>query len=58
MTFRPLLASKADLSKINHPVYVSNKIDGIRCLVGANGVPISRNMNQIDFYHAQNWSVY
>lgn len=42
--FKPMLAGKAeDLSKINFPVMVSPKLDGIRCLI-IDGVAYSRKM--------------
>ena len=47
MTFRPLLASKADMTKISFPVMASVKIDGIRCLVMEDGIPYSRNLKPI-----------
>ena len=43
---KPLLAetieSNEDLSRLKYPVYVSPKIDGIRCLVNDEGMPYSR----------------
>lgn len=47
MTFRPLLAEKADLDNINYPVLGSPKYDGFRCIITAGGLPMSRNMKPI-----------
>lgn len=44
--FKPLLACNADLSKVRYPVYVSPKLDGIRCIV-INGIAMSRSMKPI-----------
>lgn len=54
MTFRPLLASKADLSKVKFPVMVSVKIDGIRCVVMDDYIPYSRNLKPIPNNHIRN----
>jgi len=43
---KPLLAVKADISKLKYPVVVSPKIDGIRCLM-VDGVAMSRTMKPI-----------
>jgi DNA ligase-1 len=50
--FRPMLASKADLTKIHYPVYVSPKYDGIRAVV-INGVVYSRSLKLIPNKHVQ-----
>lgn len=43
---KPLLAatieSPDDLDKLDYPVYVSPKLDGIRCITDENGVPFTR----------------
>jgi DNA ligase-1 len=46
--FRPMLAAKspADLSALKFPLYVSPKLDGIRCIV-LGGVAYSRNLKPI-----------
>lgn len=44
--FRPLLAEKADMSKVEFPLLASPKYDGFRCLV-VGGNPVSRNMKPI-----------
>ncbi len=43
---KPLLATKADYSKINYPVLATPKLDGIRCLM-VEGVAMSRSMKPI-----------
>lgn len=50
MTFKPLLASPADLVKLKFPVMVSPKLDGIRCVM-RDGVPLSRNLKRIPNLH-------
>ncbi len=50
--FKPLLASKADLSKIKYPVLVSPKLDGIRCIM-INGVAMSRSLKPIPNQYVQ-----
>lgn len=54
---QPMLAGKADLSKIQYPVLVSPKIDGIRAVVvrGEDGLPVvkSRSMKPIPNRHIQ-----
>lgn len=44
-SFKPMLAGKAptDLIKLDYPLLVSPKIDGIRCLI-IDGVALSRNL--------------
>lgn len=46
MSFRPMLASPADLSKIGFPKLASPKLDGIRCSI-VEGVPLSRTLKKI-----------
>jgi len=46
MTFKPMLAVNADLTKIPYPVYASPKIDGIRCSV-VGGKALSRTLKNI-----------
>ena len=47
MTFRPLLAEKADLSTLTFPLIASPKIDGIRCLIHPDHGPVSRKIKAI-----------
>jgi len=51
---KPLLATKADFSKIEYPVLATPKLDGIRCLM-VDGVAMSRSMKPIpnDFVRAE-----
>lgn len=44
--FKPLLAAAADLSSLRFPYLATPKIDGIRCLITADGA-VSRNMKPI-----------
>lgn len=48
LPFKPMLAGKApaDLTKLKFPVYVSPKLDGIRCIITRDG-PVSRNLKPI-----------
>lgn len=48
MTFRPLLSGKApdDLRQLQFPVYVSPKLNGIRCLITEDG-PVTRTLKPI-----------
>ena len=50
--FKPLLAAKADLNRIEYPVLVSPKLDGIRCLM-IDGVAYSRSMKPIPNQYIQ-----
>ncbi len=43
---KPLLATKADYSKIQYPVLATPKLDGIRCLM-VDGIAMSRSMKPI-----------
>lgn len=43
---KPMLACKVDLDKLRFPVYVSPKLDGIRCLV-LNGKAVTRALKPI-----------
>ena len=47
---KPLLASKADLSKVRYPVLCTPKLDGIRCLM-IDGIASSRNLKPIPNLH-------
>ena len=46
MTFRPLLAAKAELDKLRFPVLASPKLDGIRALILDRGL-VSRSLKNI-----------
>lgn len=54
MTFKPMLATKAqeDLSKVQYPVLVSPKLDGIRCII-RGGKALSRKLKEIPNRHIQ-----
>lgn len=49
---KPMLAGKADLAKVQYPVMVSPKLDGIRCLV-IDGVACARSLKPIPNKHVQ-----
>lgn len=51
MTFKPLLAARAEIDKLRFPLLASPKIDGIRCLTAHDG-PVSRTMKPIPNRHA------
>lgn len=44
--FRPMLAAVAELDKLRFPLYASEKLDGVRCIV-RDGVVMSRTMKPI-----------
>lgn len=46
MSFKPMLASHADLTKLKYPVFVSPKLDGVRAVV-IDGVVYSRSLKPI-----------
>lgn len=50
MTFRPMLACKAEFSKIKYPVFASPKLDGIRATV-VDGKLLSRTLKPIPNRH-------
>lgn len=52
MHFKPMLASHADLTKINYPVYCSPKLDGVRAIVHG-GIVYSRSLKPIPNEHVQ-----
>lgn len=54
MKFKPMLAGKApkDLGVLTYPLYVSPKLDGIRCLI-QNGEAVSRSLKPIPNAHVQ-----
>lgn len=45
--FRPLLADKVDLARLQYPCFASPKYDGFRCLINKSGEPVSRNLKPI-----------
>ena len=49
---KPLLATKADFTKIVYPVLATPKLDGIRCLM-VDGVAMSRSMKPIPNQYVQ-----
>lgn len=54
MTFKPLLAAPADLSKLDYGnLWLSPKLDGIRAII-INGVVMSRSLKPIPNKHVQN----
>lgn len=46
MIKKPLLAVKADLLRLQYPIGVTPKLDGIRCLI-IDGIPVSRTLKPI-----------
>lgn len=52
MSFKPMLASHAELDKIRYPVYVSPKLDGVRAVV-IDGVVYSRSLKPIPNKYVQ-----
>jgi len=52
MTFKPMLASPADLDNIRYPVLASPKLDGVRAIV-KDGVVLSRSLKRIPNEHVQ-----
>jgi DNA ligase 1 len=52
MTFRPMLAATADMSKLTYPVLCTPKLDGIRCII-RSGVACSRTLKPIPNKHIQ-----
>jgi len=52
---RAMLAAKATLESVKYPVYVSPKLDGIRCLV-ENGVCYSRKWKPLPNKQLQEWA--
>lgn len=52
---KPMLAvAVQDISKIEYPVLVSPKLDGIRCLI-VNGKAVSRSFKPIPNHHIRSW---
>lgn len=49
LRFKPLLADRKtpDTSLLRYPVLASPKLDGIRCVIGEDGVPVSRTIKPI-----------
>lgn len=52
MTFKPLLASPADLDNLRFPLLASPKLDGVRAIV-KDGVVLSRSLKKIPNLHVQ-----
>lgn len=52
MKVKPLLSCEVDIEKVNFPIYVSTKFDGIRALV-IDGVVHSRSLKPIRNKHVQ-----
>lgn len=52
MKVKPLLSCEVDIEKVNFPIYVSTKFDGIRALV-IGGVVYSRSLKPIRNKHVQ-----
>lgn len=52
MKVKPLLSCEVDIGKVNFPIYVSTKFDGIRALV-IGGVVYSRSLKPIRNKHVQ-----
>ena len=58
MNFKPMLsadASDVDLSTLQYPLYLSPKLDGVRCLIW-EGVAYSRNAKPIRNKFVQEWA--
>ena len=49
---KPLLACEVPLDKVNFPIYVSTKFDGVRAIV-KDGVVYSRSLKPIRNKHVQ-----
>lgn len=49
---KPLLSCEVDIGKVNFPIYVSTKFDGIRCLI-IDSVVYSRSLKPIRNKHVQ-----
>lgn len=54
MNVRPMLAAKADLSRLVYPVHVSPKLDGVRA-ISYNGELLSRTLKLIPNAHVQSF---
>ena len=52
MKVKPLLSCEVDIEKVNFPIYVSTKFDGIRALI-IGGVVYSRSLKPIRNKHVQ-----
>ena len=57
MTFKPMLLPREtpDLNTLQYPIYVTPKLDGIRCLF-KNGVALSRTLKPIPNKSIQAWA--
>ena len=52
MTFKPMLASPAEIDKLKYPLLASPKLDGVRAIV-KEGVVLSRSLKPIPNLHVQ-----
>lgn len=52
-TFKPMLASPADLDAVRYPIFASPKFDGIRCSI-VGGKALSRTLKEIPSRHVFN----
>jgi DNA ligase-1 len=52
-TFKPMLASPADLDNVRYPAFASPKLDGIRCSI-VGGKALSRTLKEIPSRHVFN----
>lgn len=53
MSFRPMLAGECNIDAIQYPVYVSPKLDGIRCVI-RDGKALTRSLKPIPNDHIRN----
>lgn len=53
MSFRPMLAGECNIDAIQYPVYVSPKLDGIRCVI-RDGKALTRSLRPVPNDHIRN----